>query len=229
MADVIVKILQAADSINLMTPDQARMYMQLTAGEATASDEFLNELIVTNSDYIARRCNRVFARERVRETWRCLGEPCDCADAASSRRMFLSHFPVKEEDIESVEIPRGFAVARDCWELDEQAGRISVYCGTSEPIVITYTGGYELPEDAPPSLRRAIQLLVSTSRSAAAKEASSISALGVRMIAHKSARIMFNPPSITESTSTTGRGGEPMSPAMAAVDSILSSFTRYWI
>src|SRR5262249_17816460 len=144
MADVIIKILEPAENFNLMTPEQARMGLQLQPGDPSTSDEYLNQLIEWNSDVVSTLANRVFAREKVRETWRCLGEPCDCADASSSRRMFLSHWPVKEEDVESVEIPRGYPVARDCWELDERAGRISVFCGTAEPIVITYTGGFEL-------------------------------------------------------------------------------------
>ena len=86
MADVIVKILTPADTFDLLTPDQARLGLQLPAGDPTSSDEYLSQLITINSDIVSTLCNRVFAREEVRETWRCLGDPCDCEDAASSRR-----------------------------------------------------------------------------------------------------------------------------------------------
>lgn len=226
MADVIIKVLEPAEYFGFMTPEQVRLGLQLQPGEANSSDEYLNQLIEINSDVIRWLCRRVFAREKVRETWRCLGEPCDCADAASSRRLFLSHWPVKEEDIESVEIPRGSAVSRDCWELDEQAGRISVYCGTAEPIVVTYTGGYELPDDAPPALRYAAMLLVGNSRATAQQQTSAI-ASGIKSIGHKEARVTFQSP--TEAAAAGGQGGlGPDGPVMQQVKNLLIHFQRLW-
>lgn len=225
MADVIIKILTPAENFNLLTPEQARMGLQLQAGDPTTSDEYLNQLIEQNSDVISVMTNRVFAREEVRETWRCLGEPCDCADAASSRRLFLSHWPVKEEDIESVQVPRGYKVDRNCWELDERAGRLSIYCGTSEPIVVEYWGGFELPDDAPPSLRYAAMLLVSNARATAQKESSALAA-GIKSISHKESRVMFHTPSETTAAATKAGG---MTPTMETVKNLLSHFTRFWV
>lgn len=227
MADVLIKILEPADHFGFMTPDQARLSMQITAGEPGGSDDYLHYLIDQNSSIISVLCNRVFARERVRETWRCLGEPCDCADAASSRRIFLSHWPVKEEDVEKVEAPRGYPLDRDCWELDEQAGRLSIYCGTAEPIVVTYTGGFDLPDEAPPALRYAAMLLVASARTAASRESSATRMAGIKAIAHKESRVTFETGGTTE-TSGTGAAGGATTPAMAAVKDLLSHFTRYW-
>lgn len=224
MADVIIKVLEPAEHFGFLTPEQARLGLQLQAGDPTTSDDYLNQLIETNSDVVATLCNRIFAKEKVRETWRCLGEPCDCADAKTSRRLYLSHWPVKEEDVESVEIPRGSVVPRDCWELDERAGRLSVFCGTAEPIIVTYWGGFELPDEAPPALRYAAMLLVSSSRATAQRE-SSVLASGIKSISHKESRVMFHAPS--ESSATTGGAGG-QTPQMATVKDLISHFTRLW-
>jgi hypothetical protein len=223
VADVIIKILTPAENRNLMTVEQARLYMQLTAADPGGSDEFLNQLIETNSDVVATLCNRTFAREEVRETWRCLGEPCDCEDARSSRRLFLSHWPVREEDIYRVEVPRGNPI--NYWELDEPAGRLSIFGGTAEPIVVTYWGGFELPDEAPPALRHAALLLVSNARSTAQKESSAL-ASGIRSISHKEARVVFHTP--TESTAAATKAGA-LSPSMETVKNLLAHFTRFWI
>ena len=43
---------------------------------------------------IARLCNRIFAKETLIETWRDLGD--------GVRRLYLTHWPVKEADIVGV-------------------------------------------------------------------------------------------------------------------------------
>jgi hypothetical protein len=226
MADVIIKILEPAESFGFLTVDQARLLMQVEPGDPTGSDDFLNLLIAQNSDIVSTLCNRVFAREKVRETWRCIGEPCDCEDARTSRRLFLSHWPVKEDDVESVEVPRGYPVDRDCWELDERAGRISIFCGTNEPIVVTYWGGFDLPDEAPPALKYAATLLVTSQRGATQREASSSRMAGIKSIAHKESRVTFDTGAVAQAT---GGLADSTTPAMAAVKSLLSHFTRFWI
>jgi hypothetical protein len=226
MADVLIKVLEPAETNALMTPEQARLWLQLQTTDPMGSDDFLNFLIETNSDVISTMCNRVFARERVRETWRCLGEPCDCEDAKSSRRLFLSHWPVKEDDVESVEVPRGYPMQQDCWELDERAGRLSVFCGTAEPIVVTYTGGFQLPEEAPPALRYALALLVGDAKATAQREGGAFGA-GIRQISHKESRVTFHAP--TAESAASQRAGGAESPKMTTVKNLLSHFTRLWI
>src|SRR5215831_12311468 len=108
-----------------MTPAQARLGMG-AAGAADVSDEALQFMIDQNSSIIATLCNRIFAREKVRETWRCMGEPCDCADAATTRRLFLSHWPVKEGDVESVQVG-GVTLNMYQWELEESSGTLTTY------------------------------------------------------------------------------------------------------
>lgn len=223
MVDVIVKVLEPATNFGFLTPDQARIGMQLEGSDVAASDDYLRLLIEQNSDVVATLCNRVFAREKVRETWRCIGEPCDCDDAKRSRRLLLSHWPVKEEDVEAVEIPRGNEVDPSCWELDERAGRLSVFCGTAEPIVVTYTGGYRLPDEAPPALRYAATILVGNARAITQLQSSGV-ATGVKSISHKEARVTFQSPTEALAMSTR-QGGMP---GMQAVQDLLVHFQRLW-
>ena len=90
-----------------------------------------------------------------------------------------------------------------------------------EPVVITYTGGYDLPEDAPPSLKQAAGLMIRQGKT----EAASAAVSGVRMIAHKESRIMFHPPSGRGSgqTSSSSVG----SSALSAVDKLLDHYRRF--
>ena len=45
------------------------------------------------------------------------------------------------------------------------AGKLQFFDATwSEPIRVTYTGGYDLPEDAPPALKQALALIVNSAR-----------------------------------------------------------------
>jgi hypothetical protein len=143
--------------------------------------------------------------------------------------MFLSHWPVKEVDIERVEIPRGYPVGPGCWELDERAGRLSVFCGTSEPMVVTYWGGFELPEEAPPALRYAALLMVGDSKQQAQRDSSNVAlAAGIKTIRHKEASVTFQSPTASETAAVTTAAGA-QSPKMAAANDLLAHFTRFWI
>ena len=221
MATVNVKILEPAEHFGFMTPAQARLGMG-AAGAADVSDEALQFMIDQNSSIISTLCNRVFARQKVREIWRCLGEPCDCPDAASSRRLFLSHWPVKEEEVESVQAGNNILDMYG-WELEEHTGTLTVY-GIAEPIIVVYWGGFNLPDEAPPVLRYAATLLVRQEQSDAQTQAMA----GVRMIAHKEARIVFHQAASSQQAAARGGAGGT-TPAMESVKNLLSHFRRNWI
>lgn len=222
MADIIIKVLDPADDFALLTIEEAKVLLGIDAADTTG-DEQLQMLIDQNSAVIAKMCNRTLAKEKVRETWRCLGEPCDCIDGASSRRLFLSHWPIKEEDIESVEAPRGAALTAYDYELEEQSGKITLYTATAEPIVVTYTGGYDLPTEAPDDLKQAAGLLIRQYRTEAAQAATSGS--GVRMLAHKESRVMyFSPKDMAGGATTAASGGS--SPVNTSVNNLLSRYRR---
>jgi hypothetical protein len=88
-----------------------------------------------------------------------------------------------------------------------------------EQPIVNYSGGYHLPDEAPPALKQAAIMLM--------REAYYASVRGdatVRMIGHKESRIIyFDPNLLARSTGGSGHG----TPAQRAAADILSSFTRY--
>lgn len=211
MVDVTVKILTPATEFALMTVAEAKKALGVTT-TTQAQDDQLDWMIDTNSATISRLCNRVFAKEKVQETWRC----------QQSRRSFLTHWPVKTSDIESV-TTNGFDNLD--YELEEGSGKLSIFSGRMEPIMITYTGGYNLPDEAPLELKQALTLMVATEKASLA----AVAVTGVRMIAHKESRVMFHNPAQTGSGGSGGGGASGGASVLPAVQAILSHFVRHWI
>jgi hypothetical protein len=207
MADVTVKILTPADSFALMSLDELKIALGMPSGPG-ATDEQLQWLIDTNSSVISTMTNRVFAKEKVKETWRCLG----------SRRVYLTHWPVKEDDIESVTTN---GTDRLDYELEEGSGKLSIFTDRQEPIIVTYTGGYLLPDEAPDALKQACTLMVSTSKA----EQAAAALTGVKMIAHKESRVMFHTPTSGGSTS----GSSSNSGNAETIAALLYHYVRHWI
>src|SRR5262245_6815592 len=86
-----------------------------------SNDQQLQLLISQNSEAIAVECNRIFAREKVEETWRCVAPVC-CPDGTC--RIWLSHFPVYDSDIERVESPRGNPIDVQDYDLEPPSGNL---------------------------------------------------------------------------------------------------------
>jgi hypothetical protein len=212
MADVTVKILEPASDFRLMSLSEAKIALGMSSSD-TSSDQQLNWLIETQSAVISTMTNRVFAREKVQETWR---------DTAADR-MFLTHWPVKEEDILSV-TTGGYD--RTDWELEEASGKLSfytnsIYVGMMQPAVVTYFGGFMLPDDAPLALKQSCSLLVGNSKT----ETAAAALTGVRMISHKESRVMFH-----SNTASSGGGGEGTSAqTRETVRAMLSHYIRHWV
>jgi len=181
MADRNVEVLTPATSFDLMTLDEAKQMLGISLTD-TSDDAQLAMFIDINSATISRLCNRVFAREEVTESWRELN---------GGNRVFLSHWPVLQADIESVQSPLGTMVSPDDWELEEASGKVSFFgVAAIEPVVITYWGGYNLPNEAPGALKHALALLNLQSRLLA-----SLGTIGgIHQLSHKEARISFHDP-----------------------------------
>jgi hypothetical protein len=140
-------------------------------------------LVTAYSDVIATMCNRVFAKETLTETWRGIDD----------NRLFLSHYPiVTPTDIASIECPRGSPMDPSGYEIELKSGKIELYATQSEPIVVTYTGGYALPTDAPPALKEALSIMIREERMAAQRAATG----GVRSLAHKESRVVYFDPNL---------------------------------
>ena len=207
MADVTVNVITPATEFDLMTIDELKTALGAPTG-TDASDAQWSWLITANSQTIAEFCNRVFAKEEVMESWRDL----------VNRRVFLTHYPVKADDIQSVTTGGN---DRLDYELEEASGKLSIFTDQREPIVVHYTGGFTLPDEAPWPLKQALTLMTANWKAQLAM----VQVTGVRMIAHKEARVMFHTPT----AATTGGGSGPGAGLPSAVESILSQYTRFWV
>jgi Phage gp6-like head-tail connector protein len=209
--DSIIKILTPATSFDLCSLEEMKKSLGIPDTD-TSQDEQLQSHITMMSDVISVECNRVFAKEKVQETWREL----------DSRRVYLSHWPATEDDIEAVECPRGTSpYPTNGWELEEQSGKLSLFAGQAEPIVVTYTGGYDLPDEAPPALKSACQIMVRTTRIWEQRQLTS----GIRSLSHKEARVMFFDPNVLMKQ----QGSTPFSVAAQTVKDLLYHYMRFWV
>lgn len=221
MADVTVKVIVEATSFDFLTLDECKTYLGINKLD-TSQDETLQMMISVNSAIIAELCNRTFARETVVETWR----------EVFDGRVFLTHWPVKEEDITAV-VPAGYPYTTDQYELEEASGKVSNVhvsgvLGFYDPesahwdqsVIVAYTGGFVLPDEAPLPLKHATAMMVREDR---IRNVTSQVA-GIRQISHKEARVsFFDPNALLVKTA-----GMP-SQAQSAVGALLSHYTRHWV
>lgn len=187
MADRIVTVLTPATTFDLMTLSEAKMLMGVAPTDTT-QDTSIQFFIDINSQVISRLCNRIFAREEVREEWRELN---------GGTRIFPSHWPIQSGDIETVESPMGTVLDPSAYELEEESGKIELidpasgYAGAwAEPVVVTYWGGYILPTETPLPLKQACTVLNIQSKLLA-----SLGMMGgMRLLSHKEKRVAFHDP-----------------------------------
>jgi hypothetical protein len=216
MSDRIIQVLTPATSFDLTTLDEAKLLMGIATTD-TSEDAQLQLFLDINSATVMRLCNRIFAREEVREEWRELNGGC---------RLFPSHWPIYAGDIESVESPMGTVLDPSMYELEEESGKIeiidpTVFLATAwvEPVVVTYWGGYNLPDEAPLPLKRAVAMLNLQSKILASLG----TIAGIRTLSHKEARVQFHDPSKILSA-VLGSSGTPMS---SGIMQILSHYIHY--
>jgi hypothetical protein len=177
-----MEIIEEATSTDLLTLDEAKLLLGLSLTD-TSHDAQLTMQITIFSETIATLCNRVFAKETLTETWR----------EVYNGRLFLSHWPVKTIDIQTV---TSAGIPCD-WALEERTGKLShispgdpITTPWDPPAVVTYTGGYDLPTEAPMPLKQACALLIMYAR----MRLQQAQVAGVRQISHKESRIAFFDP-----------------------------------
>jgi hypothetical protein len=186
MVDIIKKVLTPPDSIDLMTLAEARLMILNMPGGIPPTDEQLAQMITQYSALVATLCNRVLGYQTMRETWRDF-EPL--YNNFASRRLFLSMWPVVETDITSVQAPLGTVLDPSTYAIEELPGKIEILNGGgSDPIVVDYSGGYKLPDEAPPELKQAVGLMIRQYRF------QNVLASGVRSVSHKESRVQYFSP-----------------------------------
>jgi hypothetical protein len=215
MVDVTIKVIEEATTQDLLTLDEAKLLLGISTSD-TSKDELLAMQISIYSATVAEMCNRIFAREKVTETWRELYDG----------RCFLTHYPVKESDIESV-ISAGNDYVVDGYELEERSGKLSNvvrYAAESnawaQSVIVTYTGGFNLPDEAPLPLKQAVALSIREEmiRTRQAETA------GIRQVTHKESRVVFFDPNAVL-VKTVGA----KSPGLQAIESLLKQYMRFWV
>jgi hypothetical protein len=223
MVDIIIKVLTPATSIDLMTLDEARLMILNMPGGIPPTDEQLAQMITQYSALVGTLCNRkgpvgvgpTLGYQTVRETWRDFEPPYNTA----SRRLFLSQWPVKEEDVTSVQAPRGTVLDPSGYEIEEGPGKIELFNGGGggDPIVAEYSGGYKLPEEAPPELKQAVGLMIRQYRF------QNVIASGVRSVAHKESRVQYFSP--RDMVAVQPVGGTAVN-ITSTIDNLLSHYRR---
>jgi uncharacterized phiE125 gp8 family phage protein len=220
MADITIKVLTPAASTDLLTLDEAKMWLGINSAD-TSQDELLQLMITTYSEEIAERLNRhptvTIGYEEVNETWR----------DTQNGRLFLSHWPVKAADILSVSIGSGAdPVLVDVgYELEEASGKLSnisiggaMSASWNHPVVVHYWGGYNLPDETPKPLKHAVIMLIREEKIRMMQAQTA----GIRQVSHKEARVSFFDPNAILLRSVGAK-----SPTLQAIESILTHYMRF--
>lgn len=129
-----LEVVEAAESYRLTTPEAVRAEVGLTADGM--DDAAINALIDQASGLVADYCNRVFARDVVKETFY----------GGSGGALILRRIPVI-----SVSAINGVEFSDGSYRLDKSAGMLHLGFGCRyggrwpEVTAITYTAGFALP------------------------------------------------------------------------------------
>ena len=142
----------------------------------TADDAALQAAITFQSRIIAEYCDRRFGRADVLETF-----TLDTSEFVATRQaLTLWHYPV----LEVLEVST-VGTSADC-EFDSATGRLWLPAGAwQSTIAVTYTGGYDLPEEAPARLAKATIEAVNETRLVGNRDPS------IREVAHGDTRISY--------------------------------------
>jgi hypothetical protein len=219
MADITVKVIEPADNYDLVSLDELKTMLGISPSD-TAEDAQLQIWITQYSDVIATMCNRVFAKEKVIESWRGDTKPFD----TDNGRMFLTHYPVADDDLESVTAPDGSTIDTTGYELENASGKLQFFGATwSEPIRITYSGGYDLPDEAPPALKQALAIIIGEARVYVQRQLTS----GIRSIAHRESRVQFF--DVNAAMAKMAGGAGPLGTVTQTVNGLLYKYIRLYV
>jgi len=166
---------------DLISLDDLKLALDITG---TAEDEQLQAMITFQSRIIAEYCDRRFGLAEAMETF-----TFDRGEVMPARgALTLSLYPVAEV----IEISTGAA-----YEIDPASGRLWHASGYwNGPVAVNYSGGYDLPEEAPARLQKAVIEAVYEGRTSGARDPS------IRELQHGDTRISY----FTSATSSASSG-----------------------
>jgi len=175
---------EATDSAgpDLISLDDLKLALGI---EGTTEDAALQAMITFQSRIIAEYCHRRFGRAEALETF-----TFDRGETMPARMaLTLSLYPV----VDVLDITGAGASG-----FDPASGRVWVdgWYGSTGSVAITYSGGYDLPEEAPARLQKAVIEAVREGRTSGTRDPS------IREVQHGDTRISY----FTSSTSSASPG-----------------------
>jgi hypothetical protein len=182
MRSVFEIIEEATDSAgpDLISLDDLKLALGISG---TTEDAALQAMITFQSRIIAEYCHRRFGRAEALETF-----TFDRGETMPTRLgLTLSLYPV----VEILEV----STATD-YDFDPASGRVWIDGYWNGSVAITYSGGYDLPEEAPARLQKAVIEAVYEGRTSGARDPS------IREVQHGDTRISY----FTSSTSSASPG-----------------------
>jgi hypothetical protein len=177
---------EATDSAgpDLISLDDLKLALGITNG---TDDAALQAAITFQSRIIAEYCDRRFGRADALETF-----TLDRGETVPARlALTLSLYPLV--DVFEVSVMGATAAGYD---FDAPTGRIWLEGWSTDTIAITYSGGYDLPEEAPARLQKAVIEAVREGQTSGARDPS------IREVQHGDTRISY----FTSSTSSASPG-----------------------
>jgi hypothetical protein len=224
MSEPLVNVITPATSVGLISLEDAKILLKIPTDDVS-NDAQLQMVIDQNSMILANKANRdTFATEKVTERWDCVGPVC-CPDGTC--KIYLTRYPVKPADIVSVESPQGTLIDPSGYRLEQNTGKLVLIGGCASEILITYTGGYSLPNEAPLDLQQMAGLMVQQFQTQAAQAATGGS--GIRMLAHKDSRIMYFSPKDMAGGGGSSSTSVSASVSDSAINNLIKKYTRYWM
>src|SRR6266478_2061974 len=168
---------------SLISLYEALLGLNLVSVTTDTLKDQIEMLIRWSSDEIAVMCMRTFGKETVQETFR------EIIIGSGGHRILLAKYP--NIQIDSVNENGNFLSEGLDFEVDDDSGRLIRlnHMVWSEPVVVNYTGGYDLPNKAPDALKQAAMLLTRESYFATLRGDQT-----VRQVSHKESRVAFFDP-----------------------------------
>jgi hypothetical protein len=174
--------------------------------EGTSEDAALQAAITMQSRIIAGYCDRRFGLAEALETF-----TFDHNENMLPRQaLTLSLYPV----VEIAEVSTAGATAAD-YDFDPASGRLwTGGCWAETVVAVLYSGGYDLPEQAPARLQQAIIQAVNEGRTSGTRDPA------IREVQHGDTRISY----FTSSLSTASSGY-----LSATVASLIQPYRRFYV
>lgn len=172
MHSVLEIIDESTDSAgpDLISLDDLKFALGITD---SSEDAALQAAITFQSRIIAEYCDRRFGRAEALETFRF--DPNEIMPTRQA--LTLSLYPV----VEVIEL----AGTTDGYDFDPASGRIWTQGNFADVVSVTYSGGYDLPEEAPARLAKAVIEAISETRATGGRDPA------VREVQHGETRISY--------------------------------------